>query len=1196
MNNYKKYFLSLLLVSSFGIKTLEIPGFTKSQASLDVKIGQEKQSDLTALKVELENLEKKEALFWQENNPKIETVKSQITSLEETVKDTEKPEPFVTKKLLLLKSIRQVTSTIKSTWKEIFAGVKQHIAVLEAYVKDPEFSSLQLEKKAFNTFADLQELQEQIAGQEEKQNALKTEKNEMQLNLANSKKKEAAADADYKEQLQKQTDFIQNKIVPAGVTDGIDVRNYPEMLDAQVMLALYEKEQTQLRVKEQEIKLATLTSQFEIEDKKIQALKKKRDLMSRMSLRVDEKDVQYAKSELAEKKKKYLNETEFFTQKIDKLIEKEEREKEIIRQLTEKYKGSVTNVSELTEWTTQISSAQKYLALAHVGEHNEQLLAIERELDLLRGQVDLEKIEYQQQEISVKIVETWHKIKHQKFRTNEDFTKELKLYETLQAELEREKNSFEDRRKTATGRLNIENKSLSTVKELFAKVNDPKQVIFKGTDGRQQHCLNALSKAESALNRQVKFTGEIISVYSKGLVSLNRSKRHVASMIAELQRVTLWHRSGRAISWQGLGNLLPDMKAFVSDVKTLGFSYLAGFTLQSIMNKFTGLINDPVSLFFLLLQLLLITVLFYILRAYLARISEFLERISQEIRGAYLTSLFVSLVLQFLNQNLTGLFIWSGLFLLFGYQPSPEITGILFYLISIVYLLYLGARFSSYFARYNQEHDYIFFSESFQRRFIPFLDWFFAATVIIFLFREAFILATYTKSELPDILLALYSIIIRVLLLTLIRKEDILAIIPTKTAVWSTVWRFVDNYYYPVLFAFIIVMILMDPHIGGYNNLVYYLVWGIIGSLLIAKLCYELYVLTRRSSSFLFFSSDGEVLRERFTFSKSLYGTSIILLFIFFSLLCAFCIAWVWGYPVSLKSIAQFFTADRLTITGTGGELQKVSIIDFIKILSYIPLGLLIGYIVDRYIVNRIFSVLLVNPGVHNAISTITYYIVVISVITIGFWAEGFGFVVAFYIAPILLGIAWSLRDIFNDFVAYFVILIQRPLKVGDYIKIDEETSGVVRHITPRAVVLRRKQGYCIVVPNSRIVKDTISNWDYNLSFISCPDIHVQVPYRFDPQKIKELLKQAADECTRVLKTPAPIIRLEEFADNGFEFLIRVFISSENTLLQWEAASDVRLAITRLLRENGMEIAAPIRVVRFPAGTVPPKLDEIKPS
>lgn len=1180
MNFFKKFFLiGLLFCQSAQADIMETLGLKKPDQSLDVVLGNEKKSELIALKTDLESLEKQEQEYWQEHAPKSEKLKTEIAEAEAALQEKEGNKEFLNKKLLLLKTIKQSVSTIKGTWKEIISQEKQHITVLQNYIKDPEFESLQLEKKSFNSFRDLQELNEQIAGQEEKFNTVRLEKAERARDLANRKKKESTTQEAYKEKVQEQTNFAQGKNQEP-LPDSMDAHQYGKILDLQVMLARYEKEVASFRVKEEEIHLATVISQFEIEEKKLEALKRKRDLMARMTLRVDKNDVAQTQQNVAERKKKYLNQAEVLSQKIEKLAEEEEKEKEVLRLAIEQHKVNAEDPLLLQDWSFRPSSSTEYFALGQVGNKQEEVALIERKIDLLRAQSEMEKAEFNQEEVSANIVKSWYKIKHQEFKTNEEFSKELKQYESVESELERERTIFEEKRNTATGRLNLQNKALSNIKELQKQLKAKQETLFKDPINLK-HCLDAFAISQALVSKQIEITGKLIETYSKILVSLDRSKRQVSAMVAELQRVSLWHRSGRAISWQGLRELIPDLQAFLIDVKTLAISYLSGFKIALLYKKFSGFLNDPVNLLFFIIKLLLALALFFFLKNYLPVVSSLLAKVSQERWGTYLVSLAASMLFEFLNRHLTPLFIWLVFFWFFGVNASPEIPGILFYLVSIVYLLYICKRFTSFLTHFNTERNYIFYSESFQSRFILFLNWFLSLTVIIFFFREAFILATYTKSELPDILLAFYSVLVRVLLLSLIRKEDLLSVIPSKTPLWSMVWRFVDQYYYSMLLIFVVIMIMTDPHIGGYNNLVSFLARGVLGTVLIGKFFYELYIFFRRSSSFLFFLSDGETLKERFQLSKTFYGVSVIVLFIGMSLVSAFCIAWMWGMPVSLKSFVQFFTDDRMTIMASSGQIQKISILDLIKTMLFIPLGLLVGFVIDRFIVHRIFSVLLVNPGVHNAVSTITYYIVVITVITVGLWSEGFGFVIAFYIAPILLGIAWAMRDIFNDFVAYFIILIQRPLKVGDYIKLDSEVSGVVRSITPRAVIVRRKKGFCLIIPNSRIVRDTITNWDYNLNFICCPDIKVQVPYRFDPQKIKEILAKAVDDTSNVLKTPGPVIRLDEFAPSGFDFMVRVFTSPENTLLQWEISSEVRLSIIKHLRQNGMEIAFPVRIIKM---------------
>ena len=89
------------------------------------------------------------------------------------------------------------------------------------------------------------------------------------------------------------------------------------------------------------------------------------------------------------------------------------------------------------------------------------------------------------------------------------------------------------------------------------------------------------------------------------------------------------------------------------------------------------------------------------------------------------------------------------------------------------------------------------------------------------------------------------------------------------------------------------------------------------------------------------------------------------------------------------------------------------------------------------------------------------------------------------------------------------------------------------------------------------------------------------VRYGVDPELTKQLLMQSVLSVTNVLKSPAPIIRLEEFGVSGYVFLVRGFISTEMTLEQWNIASDVRFAIVKTLHEHNIELAYPVRVVRM---------------
>ena len=154
--------------------------------------------------------------------------------------------------------------------------------------------------------------------------------------------------------------------------------------------------------------------------------------------------------------------------------------------------------------------------------------------------------------------------------------------------------------------------------------------------------------------------------------------------------------------------------------------------------------------------------------------------------------------------------------------------------------------------------------------------------------------------------------------------------------------------------------------------------------------------------------------------------------------------------------------------------------------------------------------------------------------------------------------------------------MVQRPIKIGDFVKIDSDTLGVVRKITPRSVLLRRKNSTTIIVPNSYIVSKSIENWNYVRNFIALNDITLFVYYKEDAQRIKDILQATTEEHPNVLRNPRSIIRLTNFTEYGYEFMVRCFVSSAYTLDMWDLGSDVRLLIAKAFRENGIDFAIPM--------------------
>jgi small-conductance mechanosensitive channel len=374
-----------------------------------------------------------------------------------------------------------------------------------------------------------------------------------------------------------------------------------------------------------------------------------------------------------------------------------------------------------------------------------------------------------------------------------------------------------------------------------------------------------------------------------------------------------------------------------------------------------------------------------------------------------------------------------------------------------------------------------------------------------------------------------------------------------------------------------------NPYIG-FGRLVWYLISGAIYTFILIRVLFFVYGYMRRFSSRLFFSTDEEeVAHERFAYAKTWYGFFIIVSLLAFLAIAIVIGLRIWGWPVGFDDIWDWLNQELFSIAGwhEGKSISNsITIISLMWVIIFALSGFFIAHAMNRYVLKRIFELLLVDVGVQNTIVSITEYLIIIIAIFFGFYKAGLGSLVVYILGGLILSIGWIIKEPMSDFIAYFILLVQRPIKIGDYVRMDDDIKGVVRKITPRAVVIRKNNSHMIVVPNASVINRPVYNWNYVRNFIAFDDIKVPIAFKEDPLKVKELLVTVINANPNILKNPKPVIRLEEFRDYGYIFLVRGFLSSDLTLEQWEIASDVRLAIIKILRENNIEVASSLEIIR----------------
>ncbi|MDP2639296.1 MAG: mechanosensitive ion channel [Betaproteobacteria bacterium] len=176
------------------------------------------------------------------------------------------------------------------------------------------------------------------------------------------------------------------------------------------------------------------------------------------------------------------------------------------------------------------------------------------------------------------------------------------------------------------------------------------------------------------------------------------------------------------------------------------------------------------------------------------------------------------------------------------------------------------------------------------------------------------------------------------------------------------------------------------------------------------------------------------------------------------------------------------------------------------------------------------------------------------------------------------VGLGFGLQKIASNYVSGFIILLDRSIRIGDLITVDN-FYGEVKSITTRYVVVRALDGREAIIPNELLIATTVLNHSYSNRQIRL-GLDLRIAYRSDLQRAMQLMEEAARKHARVLADPPPTAFVLRFADSGIDLQLGVWIDDpENGTLS--IRSELYLDIWRAFQEAGIEIPYPQQEVRI---------------
>jgi small-conductance mechanosensitive channel/CRP-like cAMP-binding protein len=216
-------------------------------------------------------------------------------------------------------------------------------------------------------------------------------------------------------------------------------------------------------------------------------------------------------------------------------------------------------------------------------------------------------------------------------------------------------------------------------------------------------------------------------------------------------------------------------------------------------------------------------------------------------------------------------------------------------------------------------------------------------------------------------------------------------------------------------------------------------------------------------------------------------------------------------------------------------------------------------------------------------VAALIFLITLLIILNVGYHAEGkiTTLLAGSGVVAIILGFAG--QNFFAGIIAGMSLQLNRPYKVGDWLKVGE-TYGEVMEINWRSTRLRTNDNIYLDIPNNEIVRTTIVNLHYPTE-VHAMRIRVGVDYNTPPNRVKDALARAAQSARNVLADPPVRVFLVDFAENSVVYEIKYYMGNHARIN--ETNDSVRTNVWYELKRQRINIPFPIRTVQLQRRVAP---------
>ncbi|MBI2312063.1 MAG: mechanosensitive ion channel [Betaproteobacteria bacterium] len=265
---------------------------------------------------------------------------------------------------------------------------------------------------------------------------------------------------------------------------------------------------------------------------------------------------------------------------------------------------------------------------------------------------------------------------------------------------------------------------------------------------------------------------------------------------------------------------------------------------------------------------------------------------------------------------------------------------------------------------------------------------------------------------------------------------------------------------------------------------------------------------------------------------------------------------------------------------------QRISVLLILQGILSVAVTMLLALWLGRTLEQRLLRIAPMDMSLRVVLAKLVRATLIVVGVMVALAAVGIDVTVLSVFGGALgVGLGFGLQKIASSYVSGFIILLDRSIRIGDMVTVDNR-MGRVTQLTTRYIVVRGLDGTEAIIPNDTLITSTVLNHSYS-DRDNRLAVAVQVSYATDLELAMKILADVALAHPRVLRDPEPKAFAREFADSGINLELGVWIRDPEEG-QLNLKSDLNLEIWRKFKQHGIEIPFPQREVRLIGGAPQP--------